>query len=1127
MRQFEEFIQEVKNGNLNRLRELLKNNELEVNGKVQGWTALMLASSEGHLEVVKLLLADKRVDVNEDIDGWVAAALAAAQGHLEILKLFLACERTNTGLLMYRLELGTFDRNPAVKTALITYRANPVKFRTTEKEGAIKTKSPEPMAKPAVESTPEPKLESPPRSAMTLSSEEFEADFYKPRNPPNTLDNMDDRVRQKAAESLGVSSRNLSEDELNALRAASYHDIFQTVRLAAAEALYFKGKEDDRPLLHKLVLELLEYPGLGRPHQEGANLVRAYAAQVAGSLDELDETLQAALIHAAQDSFENVRAAARFTLYQCSLHPKPKTEEISVAASLGTQIDPHRAIREANIGLLKKFLREGGDVDTPDRYGRTLLLAALLKPYEATESRFWEALTQTQDESENAEYNISLKFKTDREIIKLLLKNKANLNASTSIYDPEETSLMLKDPDYRPTSTVYESVTALHLAYLFSINFYMVDEEYRSFFEELFSEFLEDPRTNLNARFSENLTPVINRHFPIRHTLTVVYEEKNERIQRSYTSGFSLEKATLAHLLTLTNDIKNLKKLFHSGRANLNAKAFFVQNKHLLEGDTLLDNQGIEDGIETLAIAWTCRQAVPILRYAEVTPMQLAARSGFFGVVDCLLELGANPLYADSAGRDPVDYIYWRFGEIMACEDPTEEDIIPLAKLLKFLSKIKEKATLTPLPRLLLGEHDFAFTEAFLRRYRDIPGLSESLVTSELCELAELKGIHNLSETRPEFSWRVNRLRQRKALLLDRLDATRLTEDSRLSTGNSNLIRYPFIHFNNPHDGSDSFDRKLPRILHGFFKSAIFFQHPGDLVYMALPCFPEDSKRRQYHGCIYDIYSAAARFGYVLIAKRTFNKDRYPGYEHRITGKNKPSKEHVKSMVEYVFMRSELKFLEILEHPKYGPEKVCFSLQEYERKSSKSAPPPPESIPKYYLVLQNLSVDDSNPMALQKFYTTVDPVDIPRSTSSTAVSPRSVRGLTFFREHPFITKRVTKPFDSLSITELNELLFKSAYEGDASMVELLLESGADINSQHTDPRNGYKGKTALFIASEMGHSDVVDVLLRKRADANVLDQGGWGPLQVAQYMFKANRAGCADCMKAITEAQGIVRAKRP
>jgi len=65
--------------------------------------------------------------------------------------------------------------------------------------------------------------------------------------------------------------------------------------------------------------------------------------------------------------------------------------------------------------------------------------------------------------------------------------------------------------------------------------------------------------------------------------------------------------------------------------------------------------------------------------------------------------------------------------------------------------------------------------------------------------------------------------------------------------------------------------------------------------------------------------------------------------------------------------------------------------------------------------------------------------------------------------------------------KLNDQLWEAARKGDVAAVTSLLDQGADVNAKFR------YGTTALFKASERGHTDVVKVLLARGADATVKD----------------------------------------
>ena len=60
-----------------------------------------------------------------------------------------------------------------------------------------------------------------------------------------------------------------------------------------------------------------------------------------------------------------------------------------------------------------------------------------------------------------------------------------------------------------------------------------------------------------------------------------------------------------------------------------------------------------------------------------------------------------------------------------------------------------------------------------------------------------------------------------------------------------------------------------------------------------------------------------------------------------------------------------------------------------------------------------------------------------------------------------------------------------------SCIELLLEKEVPVNTQNTT------GTTAIYLASQNGHSSVVSTLLNSGADPNITTNDGWTPLMIS------------------------------
>jgi tricorn protease len=128
-----------------------------------------------------------------------------------------------------------------------------------------------------------------------------------------------------------------------------------------------------------------------------------------------------------------------------------------------------------------------------------------------------------------------------------------------------------------------------------------------------------------------------------------------------------------------------------------------------------------------------------------------------------------------------------------------------------------------------------------------------------------------------------------------------------------------------------------------------------------------------------------------------------------------------------------------------------------------------------------------------------------------------------------------KPLSPEETARRNERLWEAARNGDVKAVEHLLAEGADVNA-----RTRY-GATALWFASYKNRQPVIDVLLKHRADVNVVDNV-WGMTPLAMAGTKADlikrllragarggdgvflnaaRQGNAAVMQAILDAQKV------
>lgn len=95
-----------------------------------------------------------------------------------------------------------------------------------------------------------------------------------------------------------------------------------------------------------------------------------------------------------------------------------------------------------------------------------------------------------------------------------------------------------------------------------------------------------------------------------------------------------------------------------------------------------------------------------------------------------------------------------------------------------------------------------------------------------------------------------------------------------------------------------------------------------------------------------------------------------------------------------------------------------------------------------------------------------------------------------------------------------EDLLNAATRDDTAAVQALLSKGANVNA-----RDASNGKTALFVASDYGYRDVVQILLDQKASVNVKTNLGATALMAAAFK------GHDDVVKLLIERHADVNAK--
>jgi hypothetical protein len=190
-----------------------------------------------------------------------------------------------------------------------------------------------------------------------------------------------------------------------------------------------------------------------------------------------------------------------------------------------------------------------------------------------------------------------------------------------------------------------------------------------------------------------------------------------------------------------------------------------------------------------------------------------------------------------------------------------------------------------------LGEGDFSFSAAYLKKHQANATLGQQMVATELSLSPKV-----VADYGQKAKDHITDLALNGVTVKFGVDARQI--HTFFNT------RFRRIHFNFPNDRKSYKGRTLPTIISDFFASARRLQDIGDKVLMALPKETNIEKQPFRDSYIYKVYEAAAKHGYKLVKKRLFGSLRYPGYQHVITGQNASApvahqgREHVFQLIE-------------------------------------------------------------------------------------------------------------------------------------------------------------------------------------------------------------------------------------
>ena len=228
---------------------------------------------------------------------------------------------------------------------------------------------------------------------------------------------------------------------------------------------------------------------------------------------------------------------------------------------------------------------------------------------------------------------------------------------------------------------------------------------------------------------------------------------------------------------------------------------------------------------------------------------------------------------------------------------------------------------------LFVGEGNFSFTEAYIKKH---PKVAHSIVATDYKKDyetdCELERIEYGSSYLCNRCTRIQELPKSGVKVFLGIDGTKLHE-----TENLKPFKFSRIQWNCPHDGNDVKKGTNRLLIQSFFESCAKIQEISHRVHMTLVQLKENKSFYQCSLC--NIVKAASAAGYILIKKRLFDSNRYPGYQHSQTNINISAKVTEEGMREFIFEKLDTKLFQSIRKSSSTLKSLAEALKKHSDKT--------------------------------------------------------------------------------------------------------------------------------------------------------------------------------------------------